>query len=235
MKKFLVSLYNRIFRKGKVSQVYNSTNYLEAYSKHTDVRVEQDPHAAIGGHWEEIGLLQFDFLKQQGLTSDKTMLDIGCGTLRGGRHFIRLLNKGNYTGIDISPKAIEYAQHLIREEELTDKNAILIVSQNKDLKFNEFAGKTFDFILAQSVFTHLMPEHIEECFKHVSSIMHTGSAFYFTYFRSADYQQINHKDFSYPFTFFKNLADKYNFSITDLTDEYKHPKKQNMLVIKLKG
>ena len=56
----------------------------------------------IGGHWEALGKLQFDYLVANGLKPGHRLLDIGCGTLRGGRHFIRYLAPGGYTGIDIS-------------------------------------------------------------------------------------------------------------------------------------
>jgi hypothetical protein len=38
----------------------------------------------IGGMWETIGRLQFDFMVAQGLIPSSTLLDIGCGALRGG-------------------------------------------------------------------------------------------------------------------------------------------------------
>lgn len=36
----------------------------------------------VGGLWEEIGVLQFEFLKQQGLLQRHNLIDIGCGALR---------------------------------------------------------------------------------------------------------------------------------------------------------
>lgn len=54
----------------------------------------------VGGMWEEIGKLQFDFLVKQGLKPSHCFLDIGCGSFRGGIHFINYLDAGNYLGID---------------------------------------------------------------------------------------------------------------------------------------
>ncbi|MBC7814011.1 MAG: hypothetical protein H7175_22855, partial [Burkholderiales bacterium] len=42
-----------------VETLYQSNDYLDAYSQHTDMRVAQDPHEAVGGFWDEIGLGQF--------------------------------------------------------------------------------------------------------------------------------------------------------------------------------
>lgn len=61
----------------------------------------------VGGKWEEIGRLQFEFLVQQGLKPSHCLLDIACGSLRGGVHFIRYLQVGNYLGIDKERRLIE--------------------------------------------------------------------------------------------------------------------------------
>jgi hypothetical protein len=57
----------------------------------------------VGGMWEEIGRLQFDFLLSKGLQSRHFLLDIGCGSLRGGIHFIGFLDAGRYDGIATQP------------------------------------------------------------------------------------------------------------------------------------
>ncbi|KAF0817854.1 hypothetical protein KIS4809_3372 [Bacillus sp. ZZV12-4809] len=51
--------------------------------------------------WKEIGELQLKFMKEQGLQPNE-MLKIGCGSLRGGIFFIKYLNKGKYTGLDLN-------------------------------------------------------------------------------------------------------------------------------------
>ena len=56
----------------------------------------------IGDKWDEIGKLQFDFLIKKGLKPHHKLIDIGCGSLRGGVHFINYLNKKNYFGTDIN-------------------------------------------------------------------------------------------------------------------------------------
>jgi hypothetical protein len=47
--------------------------------------------------------------------------DIGCGTSRGGRYFIRYLDPDRYTGVDISSGAIETVKGPVIEKQLTDK------------------------------------------------------------------------------------------------------------------
>ena len=217
-----------------ITKIYQEKTYLDAYSEHTDMRVDEDPHLAIGGMWEEIGKLQFDFFIKKGLQLHHTLLDIGCGTLRGGRHFIRYLNTKKYFGFDISDKAIAFGKMLVEKEGLIEKKPVLFFSQNKDLKFTEFQNLTFDFLLAQSVFTHLLPENIKECFQNVGRIMHSDTIFFFTFNEAKSYKQTGLKDFRYPFSFFESLAENNHFNLCSHVDDYPHPKGQKMLSISKK-
>ena len=220
--------------KPRIDKIYEENEYLEAYSRHTDLRVETNPKTAVGGMWEEIGQLQFEFLLDKNLQPCHKMLDIGCGTLRGGRHFVKYLNTGNYYGMDISSKAIAYAKQLVQKERLSEKTPHLFISENKDLKFSEFSGQKFNYILAQSVFTHLKPEHIKECFENIGCIMSDNSAFYFTYQHGEEYKQTSRKGFKYPFSFFESLAEQYGFKLQNCSKEYNHPRKQVMIELKKK-
>jgi cyclopropane fatty-acyl-phospholipid synthase-like methyltransferase len=212
-------------------ELYGTKSYLDAYSAHTDLRVQRDPQEAVGGMWEEIGRLQLDFLMRNGLQPHHRLLDIGCGALRAGRHFIRYLNDRNYTGLDIPPKAIQYSKELVRDEGLSHKRPKFVLSKNKHLKFRQFTGETYDYLLAQSVFTHLKPKHIKECFQHIGTIMHQSSVFFFTFNEASDFQQTGVEDFRYPSSFFRQFADKYGFDLIDRSEEFEHPRNQRMAVL----
>lgn len=225
----LLSMYRRF----SIWRLYQNQPFLEAYAQHTNLRVEQDPKSAVGGRWEEIGKLQFDFLVRQGLDPGNTLLDIGCGTLRGGRHFIGYLKPGNYTGVDISSKAIAAAEKLVVERELSHKHPHLVVNERKHLDFDLFRDKTFDFLLAQSVFTHLPPDYIEECFQHLPRVMDSRSRFFFTFRKGVKQRQSGLKDFAYRRDFFEALAARNGFSLRDHSSGYDHPLKQQMLELRM--
>lgn len=221
------------YRLRTARNLYKRKTYLDAYQAHTDIRIDHDPEAAIGGDWEVLGRLQFNFLKNEGLQPHSSFLDIGMGTLRGGRFFIDYLRKGNYTGFDISPRATKYAMSLVKKLGLQDKRPLLLLNKEKNLTFS-FLDTTYDFILAQSVFTHLLEVHIEEAMRNLNKIMHKKSRFYFTILEGPIIEEIkNDKDIYYPFSFFKELASKYNLSLTDCSDRYEHPKGQKMLMLTL--
>lgn len=214
-----------------ICELYAEKEYLDAYTEHTDLRVADDPHAAVGGMWNHIGALQFEFLKEAGLEPHHSLLDIGCGTLRGGRHFIQYLHANRYTRIDISAKAIDYACALVHEEGLVEKHPLLVLCKDKGLKFSEIKQHTFDFILAHSVFTHLMPHHIEECFRHIGMFMTDRTQFFFTFSPAAEIVSDDFKNFSYPQRFFHELAQRYSFVINEPRYAFDHPRQQRMLVL----
>jgi SAM-dependent methyltransferase len=211
----------------QVRELYQSLPYLDAYAEHTDRRVAADPQEAVGGLWEEVGQLQLHYLVVNGLRAEHSLLDIGCGTLRAGRHFIRHLAAGRYTGFDMSAHALQAGLDLIQREGLSAKQPRLTLNADKNLRFAPFAGERFDFLLAHSVFNHLMPEHIEECFAHIGAMMHPRSVFFFT-FRQADaYKQATFKEFDYPFGFFETLGAQNGFEIA-LRNDYYHPRRTAM-------
>lgn len=214
-----------------LQQLYADRDFLAAYSAHTDQRVAADPAEAVGGMWEEIGRLQFDFLRAQGLRPSDRLLDLGCGTLRGGRHVIAYLDPGCYTGLDISPAAIAFGEALVAREGLADKRPRLLVGGTEGLRFTEVAGSRFDRVLAQSVFTHLPPELIAEAFAHLDGILAPDGRFYFTYHHADRYTQTGLKDFRYPLGHFQDLAARHGLRLTDLSAAYAHPRGQRMVVV----
>ncbi len=115
--------------------------------------------------WEEIGKLQFDFLVERGLQPGHYLLDIGCGSLRGGVHFIRYLDKGRYFGLEKEASLLEAGRSVeLKRYALEEKGPQLFEADDFDLSALPPEVR-FDFMLAQSVFTHLPPQLIEFCVK----------------------------------------------------------------------
>lgn len=205
--------------------------FLRAYANDTDRQAKLDPRKAIGGMWDEIGTLQFEFLKEQGLTPENTILDIGCGSLRAGRHLIRYLDAGHYTGIDISEEVLEAGRALVESEGLGGKVPLLVRNEGP-LDFTFVDGR-FDFLLAQSVFTHLRPSIIEQCLTHAKKVMHGSSVFFFTFFEGKSERAIGAISFEQSFGFYERLAARNGFLLSRHPDyDARHPRRQKMLSVR---
>ena len=118
------------------------------------------PHyrAYVGppGQYDVIAGLQFTLLFRAGLRETHKLLDLGCGSLRGGRLFIPYLRPGHYYGVEPNEWLV---QEGIERELGAD---VMRVKQPTFSNIADFGlaalGERFDFVLAQSVFSHTFPD-----------------------------------------------------------------------------
>ncbi|HEY3852993.1 MAG TPA: class I SAM-dependent methyltransferase [Verrucomicrobiae bacterium] len=194
----------------------------------------------IGGMWDEMGPRQFNFLVSAGLAPHHRMIDIGCGCLRAGIHFVPYLGNGNYFGIDINASLIEAGKReLVRKGiALHEKRPNLQV--NSQFKMTQF-GVKFDFALAQSVFTHLYVNHIGRCLVEVGKVLAPDGKFFATFFQAPTPMHIEPLDkgpagltyfdkdpFHYSMAEMEMLAKFAGLSVK-LIGEWGHPRNQQML------
>lgn len=198
----------------------------------------------VGGMWDEIGTLQLEFLQGRGLQPDDLLLDVGCGSLRGGVKFVEYLNPGRYFGIDISPALLEagYAQEIALRPDLAGKLPRGNLKCVDDFDAASF-GRQFDYALAQSVFTHLTLNSIRLCLENLHPVVKPGGKFYATYFRITDDQPTGvsrpneagvvtcgHKDpYHYRVADFLHLIRGLPWALDEELD-WRHPRGQRMLV-----
>lgn len=150
--------------------------------KLTEAEIAAKEHRElVGGLWDEIGALQFEFLRSRGLLPHHRLVDIGCGALRGGVHFVRYLEPGRYYGIDINESLIEAGRRELCDAGLADKGASLLVSDRFDLGRFDVG---FDCALAVSVFTHLPMNHIIQCLCEARRVLNPGARLYASYFEA---------------------------------------------------
>jgi SAM-dependent methyltransferase len=142
--------------------------------------------AAVGGMFDEIGRLQLEFLKSQGLAPGDRLLDVGCGCLRGGIHFVGYLDRGKYYGVDLSGELIRAGLEVeLPRAGLRGRLAADHLLVNGDFEAWRF-GATFDVAWAQSVFTHLPGDVIRKCLTEVARCVRPGGRFFATFFESGD-------------------------------------------------
>lgn len=142
--------------------------------------VETNQHReAIGGLWEELGGLQLDFLKSQGMQPRHRLLDIGCGALRLGVKAVDYLDSGNYFGLDLSRELIDagYEKELGAAQRARLPQSNLTANDQFDFSF---LPESIDYAIAQSVFTHLPLNHIRRCLSRLAPHLAPSGRFFAT-------------------------------------------------------
>jgi len=192
-----------------------------------------------GGAWDEMGDLQLRFLVDQGLRPDHHLLDVGCGALRGGVHFVRYLEPGHYCGIERMPALLKAGRRELDRAGLSGKAPVLV--QDDAFRFQRF-HRRFDYALAHSVFTHLPFNVIMRCLSEMEGALGAGGRFYATYFpntgrrlRHDDVTGTNHvlhcdrDPYYYDPGIFEWAVEGSALSCTVLGD-WGHPRDQHMLL-----
>lgn len=142
----------------------------------TPAEIEARAHRdLVGGMWEEIGALQLAFMQARGLAVSDRLLDMGCGALRGGIHFVRFLEPARYHGLDINASLIEAGRRELAEAGLAGREARLMVDDG--FAASRF-GVRFDAALAVSLFSHLPVNKIVRCLVEVARVLAPGARFY---------------------------------------------------------
>ncbi len=138
--------------------------------------------AIIGGMWDEIGKLQIEFLTSHGLKPWSKMVDIGCGCLRGGVHFIEYLEAGNYFGTDVNQTLLDAGYEVeLKAKKLQEKLPRSNLVCDGQFNFSQFP-KRFDFALAQSVFTHLPANYLQLCLARLAPQMEPSGSLHASFF-----------------------------------------------------
>lgn len=196
----------------------------------------------VGGLWDEVGALQFEFLRSRGLLPAHRLVDIGCGALRGGVHFVRYLEPGRYHGFDINASLLDAGRRELAAAGLADRAPHLIADDRFAL--SRF-GATFDCALAVSLFTHLPMNHIVRCLAETRAVLRPGAALYASFFEAPDHPHlaplphtpggiVTHYDadpYHYAFAQMQWMAHAAGMAV-ELIGPWGHPRDQRMLAFR---
>ncbi len=101
--------------------------------------------------YDFMGATQFRLLTSCGLRANHKLLDFGCGSLGSGKLFIPYLDAGNYFGQDPNQWLIDDGiKNELGESIVEVKKPQFSNLSNFEIGFDE----NFDFIVAQSIFSH---------------------------------------------------------------------------------
>lgn len=118
---------------------------------------------------------QFNLLTYLGLREHHYLLDIGCGSLRAGRLFIPYLLEGRYYGIEPERWLVEEGiKNHLGEDVVRIKQPSF--SHDGNFTLTTF-GREFDFLVAQSIFSHASQAQIRRCLSEAKNAMKPTAMF----------------------------------------------------------
>jgi hypothetical protein len=186
----------------------------------------------VGGLWNEVGRLQFEFLKSHGLQPHDILLDIACGSLRGGRFFIPYLDPGHYLGVEKEPSLIEAGRkYEITEQVWTMRRPEILISAV--FEFEQLSQRP-NFALAQSLFSHLNAVDIKLCLRKLYAAAQPGCRFFTTFFESRVprlhlTKSHSHRNFRYSQGQMRRFGESQGWRAQYIGDWY-HPWGQKMML-----
>jgi hypothetical protein len=129
--------------------------------------------------FDTIAAQQFNLLTLAGLRENNTLLDIGCGSLRAGRLFLSYLQPGNYFGLEPEKWVLEEGiREMLGQEFIALRRPTF--SHDHNFTLTELGGQ-FDFLLAQSIFSHTSQEQLHRCFAQAREVVGPHSKFFATF------------------------------------------------------
>lgn len=174
-------------------------------------------HRAFVGpprRYDRVGRLQLDTMRALGLRPEHRLLDIGCGSLRAGKHFIPYLERGHYFGIEPNRWLVEegIAKELGRRAFEARQPSFRYES---DFPLSGF-GVRFHFMIAQSIFTHASARQIERCLSQVAAALEPDGIFVANFLPGdTDYtgeEWVYPECCTYTLGFLQSLAGKHGLS-----------------------
>lgn len=108
---------------------------------------------------------QIAFLRSNGLHPEHRLLDLGCGTLRGGIPIIQYLAAGQYYGVDVRASVIAEAWRELHDYDLGHKRPTLVCLSEAQEKFQDTC---FDVVWAFSVLIHMQDTNFRQTIRFVA-------------------------------------------------------------------
>jgi ubiquinone/menaquinone biosynthesis C-methylase UbiE len=179
------------------SAYYLQNSFTDIIDWLLDKREEMTPPKrlafSIGGNFKRAGekFIQH-FIELGGLKQSDRVLDVGCGVGRMAAPLAKYLNgQGSYEGFDIVAKSIDWCRENITRKypnfhfQLADIYNKQYNPRGKHIpsqyKF-PYDDKSFDFAFLTSVFTHMLPQDIDNYLSEISRVLKTDKKCLLTFF-----------------------------------------------------
>ena len=171
--------FTKFFRKasGDSGPQLSSATYRELYEFHAR---HYEGEQAVGlGPYDQIGRMELDLLRAEGLRPDQSLVDFGCGNGRLAQFAIPYLKGGHYIGIDVSKTFLQQARDRISKL-IPDPPCRVSWMEQPAITHFPMQDHSADMICAFSVFTHMEHEDMFRYLVDALRILRPGARFVFS-------------------------------------------------------
>jgi len=149
--------------------------------KSKDLRPGEDHYRAYVGpprQYDFMGATQFALLFRLGIREEHHLLDIGCGSLRCGKYMLHFSLPSRYFGVEPNSWLWQDAvKNEIGEDIIELKQPVF--SSDESFEYDHLKT-SFDFVVAQSIFSHTGHDLFQKCMKNVARVLKPNGQFLFT-------------------------------------------------------
>jgi SAM-dependent methyltransferase len=122
--------------------------------------------------YDLVSAMTFGLLTACGLRQHHRVLDVGCGSLRLGRLLLPYLNPGNYFGLEPN-------RWLVDDGVRYEVGPSFMQSRRPTMIFDTTlegldAAVRFDYVVAQSIFSHTAPDLLESWLREIAGRLSEG-------------------------------------------------------------
>jgi len=137
-------------------------------------------------------------MAEAGLEAGDRVLDIGCGSGRIAAGLANVLTTGRYEGFDVDKSRVAWAQEHIDLPHFTFRHVKVRngMYSRRTLKRGSsftfpYPDDSFDFAIATSLFTHLVPDDAAHYLQEAARVLDRGGTLFATFFIVDDFAASN--------------------------------------------
>jgi SAM-dependent methyltransferase len=143
------------------------------------------------GAWRVDREVQVRALEKLGLQPHHQFLEIGCGPLQAGAPLIRFLEKGRYTGVDISSHRLAAAADVVDRFGLKDRKPRLVLSD--DFGLDQLEPESFDRIWSFHVVIHFPLALVSRYMRAVAALLKPDGMGWFSAWETPESTSFNRR------------------------------------------
>ena len=156
-------------------------------------------------------LFQNELIANKIITPSSYVLDVGCGIGRNALPLTTYLSTGKYEGFDIIKLGINWCKNNISTKypnfnfTLVNLSNDLYKKDGESAKYFKFPyeDNSFDLVLVISVFTHMLPEEVNQYLSEIHRVLKIKGHCYSTFFilndASERNMELNNSEFNFPY------------------------------------